>query len=619
MANVLFKRGSYKQLPASGSAVNGAIYMTEDEGGIYLGLQDGALKRMGDYVLLNTQEELRAYDLTNVGEYTMFYVKNDNILCRYDLTDKKFIQINAQQTAGDLIKNIDVHAATNGKVSINLLDGTGDAITASAGELNITGAGAATVAGNNSNGITVTAEDHKAFLSTKSNTIQLNNTKATTGASEIAGSISFEGIGDLAPVITTDDTSSKVIFNVKAPKVTASVATADGSTTVTTGLANSDGDYIENTASSFTVKGAGDVQVTSSGNDITVTSNNTVAALSGANDTITLKNSVNGGAATTAGEISVVGEGNLAPTVTVRNNKLTVTVNGADSTAAFDAEGNLSIGQIKDGDVVGAAASVKPVIKYGINGGYTAVFAKSDSADGEAVLNVPTVDEVNNLLKGLDAMTFQGVKTVAEINNINTANKGDTYKVSVGGQIGDAEVNVGDLVINNGADGAAPSWQIVPAGDETIYTYSLVNSEGAVTLTDNFSDTHGAITAGNLITISKGAVGHAVLNPSSSEDKSAGSISLLGDELISFTAVSNLTQDVYGHVTARTLGTYTVTPIQSLTSTFAVNDNVATMTVAMADVDDNVIYGTQNITSGTLTMSANDNGELNMDLVWGSF
>lgn len=615
MANVLFKRGSYKQLPASGSAVNGAIYMTEDEGGIYLGLQDGALKRMGDYVLLNTQEELRAYDLTNVGEYTMFYVKNDNILCRYDLTEKKFIQINAQQTASDLIKDINVHAAANGKVSINLLDGTGDAITASAGELNIAGAGAATVAGDNNNGITVTAEDHKAFLSTKSNTIQLNNTKATTGASEIAGSISFEGTGDLAPVITTDDTSSKVIFNVKAPKVTASVATADGSTTVTTGLANADGDYIDNTASSFTIKGAGDAKVTSAGNAITVTSDNTVAALSGASNKITLKNSVNGGTATVAGEISVAGEGNLGPAVTVNGNKLTVTVNGADSTAAFDANGNLSIGQIKDGDVVGTAASVKPVIKYGMGETKsTAVFA-----NGEAVLNVPTVDEVNNLLKGLDAMTFKGVSSVADINKIQTANKGDTYKVSVAGKIGDTEVNVGDLVINNGADGAAPSWQIVPAGDETIYTYELVNSEGAVTLVDNFGDNAGAITAGNLINISGGAVSHAVLNPTSSENKSAGSISLLGDELISFTAVSGLTQDVYGHVTARTLGTYTVTPIKSLTSSFAVANNVATMTVAMADVDDTIIHGTQNITSDTLTMSANNNGALNMDIVWGSF
>lgn len=615
MANVLFKRGSYKQLPASGSAVNGAIYMTEDEGGIYLGLQDGALKRMGDYVLLNTREELQAYDVTNVGEYTMFYVKKDNILCRYDLTEKKFIQINAQQTAGDLIKEINIHAATNGKVSINLLDAKGDEITEAAGELNITGAGAATVAGNDSNGITVTAEDHKAFLSTKSNTIQLNNTKATTGASEIAGSISFEGAGDLAPVITTDDTSSKVIFNVKAPKVTASVATADGSTTVTTGLANADGDYIDNTASSFTIKGAGDAKVTSTGNAITVTSDNTVAALSGASNKITLKNSVNGGTAAVAGEISVVGEGNLGPAVTVSGNKLTVTVNGADSTAAFDANGNLSIGQIKDGDVVGTAASVKPVIKYGMGDTKsTAVFA-----NGEAVLNVPTVDEVNNLLKGLDAMTFKGVSSVADINGIQTANKGDTYKVSVAGKIGDTEVNVGDLVINNGADGAAPAWQIVPAGDETIYTYELVNSEGAVTLVDNFGDNAGAITAGNLINISGGAVSHAVLNPTSSENKSAGSISLLGDELISFTAVSGLTQDVYGHVTARTLGTYTVTPIKSLTSSFAVANNVATMTVAMADVDDTIIHGTQNITSDTLTMSANNNGALNMDIVWGSF
>ena len=138
-------------------------------------------------------------------------------------------------------------------------------------------------------------------------------------------------------------------------------------------------------------------------------------------------------------------------------------------------------------------------------------------------------------------------------------------------------------------------------------------------MVDNFGDNAGAITAGNLINISGGAVSHAVLNPTASENKSAGSISLLGDELISFTAVSGLTQDVYGHVTARTLGTYTVTPIKSLTSSFAVANNVATMTVAMADVDDTIIHGTQNITSDTLTMSANNNGALNMDIVWGSF
>ena len=74
MANVLFKRGSYKQLPASGSAVNGAIYMTEDEGGIYLGLSNGNLKRMGDYVIVDSMDKLQEYDITNVTEYTMFYV-----------------------------------------------------------------------------------------------------------------------------------------------------------------------------------------------------------------------------------------------------------------------------------------------------------------------------------------------------------------------------------------------------------------------------------------------------------------------------------------------------------------------------------------------------------------
>ena len=82
--NVLFKRGSYKTLPAAGHAVDGAIYLTEDEGGIYLGLADKTLKRMGDYVFVQDLNALEQYATTKISKYTMFYVIDGNILAFYD-------------------------------------------------------------------------------------------------------------------------------------------------------------------------------------------------------------------------------------------------------------------------------------------------------------------------------------------------------------------------------------------------------------------------------------------------------------------------------------------------------------------------------------------------------
>ena len=43
MANVLFKRGTQDQLPASGSAVDGALYFTTDTRRLFLGLDDNSL------------------------------------------------------------------------------------------------------------------------------------------------------------------------------------------------------------------------------------------------------------------------------------------------------------------------------------------------------------------------------------------------------------------------------------------------------------------------------------------------------------------------------------------------------------------------------------------------
>lgn len=631
--NVLFKRGSYKNLPAAGYAVDGAIYLTEDEGGIYLGLADKTLKRMGDYVFVQDLAALKEYATSKISKYTMFYVIEGNILAFYDpdaidpVSGQKGVirQINKQKELNELIDAIDLAVSADGTIDIALT--LGGETVAETDSVKLTGAGATVVSGNaNNNEITITSEDHVAKLGTKSNKIQLSNTTAD-GKSAQNGVVGFVGEGELAASFRSVDGENNIYVDIPAPSVATSVATANAETTATIGLYDTAGNYLNDKTSSIKFKGAGNATVTSDDNQtITISGDDTVASLSVVKNSektaIVLKNAKNGGTATDAGEVKFDTAGNLMPTIDYSNGALVVTVDGADTTAAtFDAEGNLSVTQLKNGDAIGESLSVKPVIEYGMGATkQTAVFA-----DGKATLNVPTISEVEDLLKGLDAMTFRGVKSAADVNKITTALKGDTYKINVEGPVGGVNVGVGDLVINNGEDDQTPVWQVVPAGDEVVNTYEFVAADGSISLLESPSkDTKGVIYEGNLIEITNtdGAtaqISHAALNPTEGENKEAGAISLIGDVATSFTAISGLVQDTYGHVTTRTIGTYTISPLATLSSSFAVEGNTATMTLGLADVDNNYITAEQDITSETLAMSAAEDGTLSIDLQWGSF
>ena len=85
MALVKFLRGSYANYKALTPDAD-SIYITTDEGGIYLGS-----KRLGDYVMVNTTDDLPA----NAHETALYYVRNINVLCRWDSSSSKWVQINA--------------------------------------------------------------------------------------------------------------------------------------------------------------------------------------------------------------------------------------------------------------------------------------------------------------------------------------------------------------------------------------------------------------------------------------------------------------------------------------------------------------------------------------------
>ena len=95
MANEMIKfyRGLVGNLPATG--VNGALYITTDEGGIYYGTGDG-MKRLGDFIQVDEVSKLPE----NAHTTCLYYCVKENILCRY--TGSEWKQINKQPTADEL-------------------------------------------------------------------------------------------------------------------------------------------------------------------------------------------------------------------------------------------------------------------------------------------------------------------------------------------------------------------------------------------------------------------------------------------------------------------------------------------------------------------------------------
>lgn len=94
MADMLkFYKGAVASLPAAGT--NGALYITTDEGAIYLGTGTG-MKRLGDFVQVANVASLPA----KAHESCLYYCVAENILAKWDGSEWK--QINKQPTAEEM-------------------------------------------------------------------------------------------------------------------------------------------------------------------------------------------------------------------------------------------------------------------------------------------------------------------------------------------------------------------------------------------------------------------------------------------------------------------------------------------------------------------------------------
>lgn len=126
MADLKFRRGPLAAL-ASQPKVDGTLYVTTDEGAIYLDTSNSNRIRLGDFIPVNTVNDLP--QAGHAYETAVYYVKTGNILARWDSTNNRWIQINKAGvvsvadetgTSGNVITGIRIDTNANGELTLKL-------------------------------------------------------------------------------------------------------------------------------------------------------------------------------------------------------------------------------------------------------------------------------------------------------------------------------------------------------------------------------------------------------------------------------------------------------------------------------------------------------------------
>lgn len=261
------------------------------------------------------------------------------------------------------------------------------------------------------------------------------------------------------------------------------------------------------------------------------------------------------------------------------DSSINISGKNSDVTVTSDDSGNITIG-VADMRTKKIAVDAAPSSGNGFDlkvdgmdvGDFDPTIKLGDNAaihfvDGNATLPVYTKTEVDtkvsNSLKTFDAMAYKGTVTAADASTklASTGNVGDTYKAA-GDITSPVKANTGDLIVATGADGAV-TWDVIPSGDDQTITGAATTSGISV------SDQNGTLaeisvvkgskinvsnsTSGNKTTLT---VGHeAITQPT---PVAGTAVTQTAKTSAEFTAITDITEDGYGHVTGITTKKLTV-------------------------------------------------------------
>lgn len=319
----------------------------------------------------------------------------------------------------------------------------------------------------------------------------------------------------------------------------------------------------------------------------------------------------------------------------------------SDVTVTSDDSGNITIG-VADMRTKSIAVDAKPSSGNGFDlkvdnmdvGDFDPTIKLGDNAaihfvDGNATLPVYTKTEVDtkvsNSLKTFDAMAYKGTVTQSDASTklASTGNVGDTYKAAGDISLGSVKANTGDLIIATGTDGEV-TWDVIPSGDDQTITGAATTSGISV------SDQSGtlaeiSVVEGNKIKVGNSTsgkkttltVGHeAITQPT---PNAGTAVTQTAKNSAEFTAITDIAEDGFGHVTGITTKKLTVVDthndISGVSAVASASNNVVTTEISVSTTDETTKSGSFSIgaAADSIIKVTGSGSATTLALEWGSF
>jgi hypothetical protein len=562
MANVMFKRGTQTGFNNLTTYQDGCFYLTTDSHRLYVGTGNNKADLVSQSVitypnwaaieaLSNKSSSSYAPGLCSEGQF--YYAKAENILCTY--SEGKWVQINPDHNDDHdtYVKSVSVAKNTTetekGKQLVydvkitqaqkDLKGNNEGAPSEVSGKITISAADLGQITTHTDVGIEAEKSDSKVYL------------KNSGVGANAAAKVELAGGGSVS--VSTDG-SNKI--TISGADTTYSLNTTTNTTGAKAALQNQNG----LTEGSFAVEVDGNVLTVESntaGKNGSIKLAHATTLTSEASYTPTDATADESGNVTLSMPTVSVNEYGHVTAVGIKNVTLPKDKDTKVSAVTADNSGKITVTMKDEHTTIETPVVSNAVLFHTItvDGAEKTVYNQGDLGAFYSSDKVDTL--ITDAKSEMNAMTYCGTVTKSAFGQITGPQKGDTYKAAESFTIGSGssaiQVDIGDLIIYNGADVAAGTagditkWEVIPSGDDIDTTYDISLNGTTIQLNNKVnSQTAGTIAvkgAGGISVTNNGGLSIAHTNTViAGVAKSTG----LADR--KFT-IPTINYDNYGHIT----------------------------------------------------------------------
>ena len=578
MANVLFKRGlSTNLLTAGKSYEDGCFYLTTDTNHLYVGTSDNKLAKIDG----NIRSVSSLPTIGEPGEF--YYLPGKNILAYYDDGSKKWVQLNPDTDTDTKVTEISAVKSADSTtekliydIKLKQQDVDNQMLDDITTQLVINSSDVTGILTNTAVDIEASENNDKVIVKTIGNGAS-GDGFSITGVDGIDVSVDK---GDIQ-IIGTKYTMENDGVNIKLK---------EGNEFKNTITLSGDNTWIETSSTT-----QGTININHKEKSYNNTSNGN---LTGDTKTLTSQGTfdvITGIGYDNAGHVDSVTTSTMKmPEIDYSLEAITTTIGDNDVTTGIKLKnGNADI---NEEDII---------VKYNI----TVDGAKTTVSNGNNLGTFYSAATIDGKLKAVNAMSYKGpvnsnddlpIITKDDNDNVTSTIKiGDTYKVNTPGNYNGYECQIGYLLIANSTEEENAAgyivdglyWDLIESGESSDTTYTLSGENNSINLTDSSNASTSIVVDDDDIVVLSVANNtlrgsHKNITTAKTENPQT-SVDYEG----TFTTVSNISTDNYGHITGFTTDTIKL-PVQD---TIEANADSVTLTFK----NDNATQGSLDIDAGT--------------------